>query len=160
MVQLMPGLLYVVVLTALFTVLLVSFTAVSLLSQARGIVRQRYIGSVFSKTNVKKVTRLRPILATMTAVLLTLKDVETDRLLTTFKRPAVMRLYKKCFYVRPYLSSGAYLVRLSDIDTVSIVNGILIIAFTQADRTIVLQCQGHNLSSWRDSLNRLISNHK
>ena len=48
MVQLMPGLLYVVVLTALFTVLLVSFTAISLLSQARAIVRQRYIGSVFS----------------------------------------------------------------------------------------------------------------
>jgi hypothetical protein len=160
MVQLMPGLLYVVVLTALFTVLLVGFTAVSLLSQARAIVRQRYISSVFSKKNVKKVARLQPILATMTAVLLNLKDAETDRLLTTFKRPAAMRLYEKCFYVRPYLSSGAYLVPVSDIDTVSTVNGILVVAFTHADRTIVLQCQSHNLSNWRDSLNRLISNHK
>jgi hypothetical protein len=160
MVQLMPGLLYVVVITVLFTVLLVSFTAVSLLSQARGIVRKRYIGSVFGKKNVKKVAGLRPIMATMTAVLLTLKDLETDRLLTTSKRPAVMRLYEKCFYMRPYLSSGAYLVRMSDIDSVSTVNGILVVGFTQADRTIVLQCQGHNLSAWRDSLNRLISNHK
>lgn len=160
MVQLMPGLLYVVVLTALFTVLLVSFTAVSLLSQARAIVRQRYIGSVFSQKNVQKVAKLRPILATKTAVLLTLKDVETDRLLTTFKRPAAMRLYDKCFYVRPYLSSGAYLVRLSDIETVSIAHDTLQVAFTQVDRTIVLQCRGHNLLQWRDSLNRLISNHK
>ncbi|MEI7827785.1 MAG: hypothetical protein WCI87_08345 [Euryarchaeota archaeon] len=160
MVQLMPGLLYVVLLTALFTVLLVSFTAVSLLSQARGIVRKRYIGSVFSKKNVKKVAKRQPLLATMTAMLLALKDVETDRLLTTFKRPAMMRLYEKCFYVKPYFSSGAYLVRMSDINTVSTVNGILVVTFTQADRTIVLQCRGHNLSNWRDSLNRLISNHK
>jgi hypothetical protein len=160
MVQLMPGLLYVVVITVIFTVLLVSFTAVSLLSQARGIVRKRYIGSVFGKKNVKKVAGLRPIMATMTAVLLTLKDVETDRVLTTFKRPAAMRLYNKCFYVRPYFSSGAYLVRMSDIDSVSTVNGVLVIAFTQADRTIVLQCQGNNLPTWLDSLNRLISNHK
>jgi len=160
MVQLMPGLLYVIVLTALFTVLLVSFTAVSLLSQARAIVRQRYIGSVFSKKNVQKVARLRPILATKTAVLLTLKDVETDRLLTTFKRPAAMRLYDKCFYVRPYLSSGAYLVRLSDIETVSIAHDSLQVAFTQADRTILLQCRGHNLLQWRDSLDWLILNHK
>ena len=160
MVQLMPGLLYVVVLTALFTVLLVSFTAVSLLSQARSIVRQRYIGSVFSNKNVKKVARLQPILATKTAVLLTLKDVETDRLLTTFKRPAAMRLYDKCFYVRPYLSSGAYLVRLSDIETVSIAHDTLQVAFTQVDRTIVLQCRGHNLLQWRDSLDWLILNHK
>jgi len=160
MVQLMPGLLYVVLLTALFTVLLVSFTAVSLLSQARGIVRKRYIGSVFSKKNVKKVAKRQPLLATMTAMLLALKDVETDRLLTTFKRPAMMRLYEKCFYVKPYFSSGAYLVRMSDINTVSTVNGILVVTFTQADRTIVLQCRGHNLSNWRDSLNRRISNHK
>jgi len=160
MVQLMPGLLYVAVITALFTVLLVTFTAVALLSQARAIVRQRYVGSVFSKKNVQKVANLPPILATMTAMLLTLRDVETDRLLTTFKRPAAMRLYKKCFYVRPYLSSGAYLVRLSDIETVSIAHDTLQVAFTQADRTILLQCRGHNLSKWRDSLNRLISNHK
>ena len=160
MVQLMPGLLYVVVITALFTVLLVSFTAVMLLSQARAIVRQRYVGPVFSKKNVKKMARLRPILATKMAVLLALKDVETDRLLTTFRRPAAMRLYENCFYVRPYFSSGAYLVRMSDIDTASTVNGLLAVVFTHADRTIVLQCQGHNLSSWRDSLNRLISNHK
>lgn len=160
MVQLFPGLLYVLILTVLFTVLLVSFTAASLLSQARAIVRQRYIGSVFSGKNVKKVAKRRPILATMTAVLLNLKDVESNRLLTTFKRPAAMRLYQKCFFVKPYFSSGAYLVQNSDIKTVSIVNGALNVTFMQEDRIILLQCRGYNLSKWRDSLNALIMNHK
>jgi hypothetical protein len=160
MVQLFPGLLYVLILTVLFTVLLVSFTAASLLSQARAIVRQRYIGSVFSGKNVKKVAKRRPILATMTAVLLNLKDVESNRLLTTFKRPAAMRLYQKCFYVKPYFSSGAYLVQNSDIKAVSIVNGTLNVTFMQEDRIILLQCRGYNLSKWRDSLNALVLNHK
>src|SRR5665647_373847 len=160
MVQLFPGLLYVLIITVLFTVLLVSFTAVSLLSQARAIVRKRYIGSVFSNKNVKKVAKRRPILATMTAVLLNLTDVEADRLLTTFKRPAAMSLYQKCFYVKPYFSSGAYLVQNSDIKAVSIVNGALNVTFMQEDRIILLQCRGYNLSKWRDSLNALILNHK
>jgi hypothetical protein len=160
MVQLFPGLLYVFIITVLFTVLLVSFTAASLLSQARAIVRQRYIGSVFSKKNVKKVGKHRPVLATMTAVLLNVKDVESSRLLTTFKRPAVMRLYKKCFYIRPYFSSGAYLVQNSDIKAAGIVNGSLSVEFMREDRTILLQCRGHNLLKWRDSLNALILNHK
>ncbi len=160
MVQLFPGLLYVFIITVLFTVLLVSFTAVSLLSQARAIVRHRYIGSVFSKKNVKKVAKFRPVLATMTAVLLNLKDVESNRLLTTFKRPAAMRLYQKCFYVKPYFSSGAYLVQNSDIKAVSLVNGTLNVTFMQEDRIILLQCNGHNLSKWRDSLNALILDHK
>jgi hypothetical protein len=160
MVQLFPGLLYVFILTVLFTVLLVSFTAASLLSQARAIVRQRYIGSVFSNQNVKKVGKRHPVLATMTAVLLNLKDVESNRLLTTFKRPAVMRLYKKCFYVKPYFSSGAYLVQNSDIKAVAIVNGTLNVEFMREDRIILIQCRGRNVSKWRDSLNALILNHK
>jgi hypothetical protein len=160
MVQLFPGLLYVLILTVLFTVLLVSFTAASLLSQARAIARQRYIGSVFSTKNVKKVAKRRPILATLTAVLLNLKDVDSNRLLTTFKRPATMRLYQKCFFVKPYFSSGAYLVKNSDIKAVSIVNGALNVTFMQEDRIILLQCRGYNLSKWRDSLNALIMDHK
>ncbi len=160
MVQLFPGLLYVFIITVIFTVLLVSFTAASLLSQSRAIVRQRYVGSVFSKRNVKKVAKYRPVLATSTAVLLNLKDVESTRLLTTFKRPAAMRLYKKCFYIRPYLSSGAYLVKNSDIKTVSIVNDTLNVAFMREDRIILLQCRGQNLLKWRDSLNALILDHK
>jgi hypothetical protein len=96
----------------------------------------------------------------MTAVLLNLKDVESNRLLTTFKRPAAMRLYQKCFFVKPYFSSGAYLVQNSDIKTVSIVNGALNVTFMQEDRIILLQCRGYNLSKWRDSLNALIMNHK
>jgi hypothetical protein len=160
MVQLFPGLFYVIILTVIFTVLLVSFTAASLLSQARAIVRQRYIGAVLSKKNVKKVANFRPILATMTAVLLNLKDVESNRLLTTFKRPAAMRLYMKCLYVQPFFSSGAYLVQISDIKAASIVQNTLNVTFAREDRIILLQCRCHNLSKWCDSLNTLILNHK
>ena len=160
MVQYFPGLLYVFIVTVVFTVLLVSFTAISLLSQARAIVRQRYVGSVFSKKNIKKVAKFRPVLATMTAVLLNVKDVESNRLLTTFRRPAAMRLYETCFYIRPYFSSGAYLVQNSDIKAVSIVNDTLNVEFKREDRIILLQCRGHNLLKWRDSLNALFLNHK
>src|SRR5674476_881959 len=160
MVQLFPGLFYVFILTALFTVFLVSFTAASLLSQARAIVRKRYIGSVFSDNNVKKVAKFRPFLATKMAVLVSLKDVESNRLLTTFKRPASMRLYEGCFYVRPYFSSGAYLIQNSDIKAVSVVNSTLNVTFMQEDRIILLQCRGYNLLKWADSLNALILNHK
>jgi hypothetical protein len=160
MVQLIPGLLYVIVLTAIFTVLLVSLTAVSLLSQARAIVRQRYLGSVVSRRNVYKVAKLRPILATATAILLQVKDVETNRLLTTFKRPAAMRLYEKCLYIKPYFTSGAYLIRVDDIDNVSTTSNALAVTFAHEDRVIVLQCRARKLSKWRDSLHWLISSRK
>jgi len=141
MFQLIPGLLYVIVLTAVFTVLLVSLTAASLLSQARTIVRQRYIGSVVSKRNVYKVTKLRPIRATAAAILLQVKDIETNRLLTTFKRPAAMRLYEQCFYIRPYFTSGAYLIRVIDIANVSTTRNALVVTFVHEDRVIALQCR-------------------
>jgi hypothetical protein len=157
---LIPGLLYVIVLTAIFTVLLVSLTAASLLSAARAIVRQRYLGSVVSKRNVYKVAKLRPIRATATAVLLQVKDTETNRLLTTFKRPAAMRLYEQCFYIKPYFASGAYLIRVNDIDNVSTTGNALVVTFVHEDRVIVLQCRAPKLSKWRDSLHWLISNHK
>jgi len=160
MVQLIPGLLYVIVLTAVFTVLLVSLTAASLLSQARAIVRQRYLGSVVSRGNVYKVAKLRPVLATATAVLLQVKDVETNRLLTTFKRPATMRLYEQCFYVKPYFTSGAYLIGVNDIDNVSTTSNALVVTFAREDRVIVLQCRASHISRWRDALRRLIPSHK
>ena len=160
MVQLIPGLLYVIVLTAIFTVLLVSLTAASLLSQARAIVRRRYLGSVVSSRNVHKVAKLRPILATATAVLLQVQDMETNRLLTTFKRPAAMRLYEQCFYIKPYFASGAYLIGVNDIDNVSTTSNALVVTFAHEDRVIVLQCRAPHISKWRDSLRWLISNHK
>jgi hypothetical protein len=160
MFQLIPGLLYVIVLTAVFTVLLVSLTAASLLSQARTIVRQRYIGSVVSKRNVYKVAKLRPIRATAAAILLQVKDIETNRLLTTFKRPAAMRLYEQCFYIRPYFTSGAYLIRVNDIANVSTTRNALVVTFVHEDRVIALQCRAPNISKWRDSLHLLISTHK
>jgi hypothetical protein len=160
MTQLMPGLLYVAILTGIFTVLLVSLTAVSLLSQARAIVRQRYIGTVYSRKNIEIVGGIKPILATLTALLLALRDVETARNLTTFKRPAAMRLYEKWLYLRPYFSSGAYLVPLSDITRVSVTKDALAVAFSHGERTIVLHCRCSSLSKWQDSLNRLSSIHK
>jgi hypothetical protein len=160
MAQLMPGLLYVIVTTAIFTVLLVSLTAVSLLSQARAIVRRRYIGTVYSRKNIEIVGRRKPVLATITAVLQSVRDVETDRELTTFKRPATVRLYENWFYLKPHFSSGAYLVPLSDVTSVSITNDALAVAFSHGERTLVLLCRCKDLSNWQDSLNRLRSNHK
>jgi hypothetical protein len=160
MFQLMPGILYVIMLTVAFTVLLVSLTAASLLSQARAIVRQRYLGSVFSRKNVKRVAKLRPIRATVTAILLQVQDVETNRLLTTFKRPARVRLYEQCLYVKPHFASGAYLVRINDVDDVSINDNALLVTFTHKDRAIVLRCRVSNPAKWRDSLRALISDHK
>ena len=160
MVQLIPGLLYVVVLTAVFTVLLVSLTAASLLSQARAIVRQRYLGPVVSKRNVYKVAKLRPIRASATAILLQVKDLETNRLLTTFKRPAAMKLYEECFYIKPYFTSGAYLIRVNDIANVSTTSNALVVTFAHEDRVIALQCRAPHISKWRDSLHLVISTHK
>ena len=160
MAQLMPGLLYVVILTAIFTVLLVSLTALSLLSQARAIARQRYIGSLYSHKNLELVGRHKPVLATMTAVMQSIRDVETDRQLTTFKRPATVRLYENWFYVKPHFSSGAYLLPLSDITSVSVINDALAVAFSHGERTVVLQCRCKNPTNWQDSLNRLRFNHK
>jgi len=160
MVQLIPGLLYVIVLTAIFTVLLVSLTAALLLSQARAIVRQRYLGPVVSKRNVYTVAKLRPIRATATAILVQVKDIETNRLLTTFKRPATMRLYEQYFYIKPYFTSGAYLIRVNDIDNVSTTSNALVVTFTHEDRVISLQCRARNISKWLDSLHLLISTHK
>lgn len=160
MAQLMPGLLYVAIITTIFTVLLVSLTAVSLLSQARAIVRQRYIGTVYSRKNVELVARLKPVLATMTALLLAIRDVETNRELTTFKRPAALRLYENWLYLRPYFSPGAYLVPLSDITCVSIVKDALVVEFSHGERTIALRCRCQSRSTWQDSLNRLSSNYK
>jgi hypothetical protein len=151
----MPGILYVIVLTVAFTVLLVSFTAASLLSQARAIVRQRYLRSVFSRRNVKRVAKLRPIRATVTAVLLQVQDVETNRLLTTFKRPATVRLYERCLYVRPHFASGAYLVRKNTIDDVSIKDNALLVTFTHEGRAIALRCRVSNPSKWLDSFRAL-----
>ena len=158
MVQLIPGLLYVIVLTAIFTVLLVSLTAVSLLSQARAIVRHRYLGSVVSRRNVYKVAKLRPIRSTPTAILLQVRDTEANRLLTTFKRPAAMRLYEQYFYIKPYFSPAAYLIRVEDIDNVSTTSNALVVTFAHEDRVIVLQCRAPKLSKWRDSMRSLISN--
>jgi len=158
--QLMPGLLYVFIITAVFTVLLISVTAVSLLSSARAIVRRRYINSIFGENNVAKASKSRPILAKPMGVLLSVEDAETNRLLTTFKRPAELRLYHEFFYVRPYLSRSAYLIQIEAIHNISITRNILVLAFEHRGRRIIVKCWARSLAKWRNRLKRLISDHK
>ena len=145
-----------IVITVVFTVLLIGGTAASLLTQARAIVRKRYIGPVFSESNTKKVSKLRPVLVTATGVLISVKDETTNRLLTTFKRPAELRLYDEFFFARPFFSSSAYLVPLRDVLETSIVDNTLVITFKHDDREITLRCKSYNLAKWINTLNRLI----
>ncbi|MGZ4903238.1 MAG: hypothetical protein ACXVIG_00690 [Halobacteriota archaeon] len=160
MLQLLPGLLYVIVITAVFTALLISFTAVFLLTQARAVVRKRYLGPVFSKGNTWQVLKLRPLLITIMGVLICVRDEGTRRSLITFKRPAELRLYDKFFYCRPFFSSGAYLIPLKDTLETSFVNNTLTLIFEHDDREITIRCKSYGLVKWRETLNRLISDHK
>lgn len=158
--QLMPGLLYVFIVTAVFTVLLISATAVLLLSSARAIVRRRYISSIFGEKNVAKASKSRPILAKPVGLLLSIEDAETNRLLTTFKRPAELRLYQDFFYARPYFSRSAYLIQIEAIHEISITGNVLVLALEYQGRRIIVKCWARNLANWRNRLERLISEHK
>ncbi len=157
--QLIPGLLYVIVITVVFTVVLITATAASLLTQARAIVRKRSIGPVLSQSNTKKVAALRPTFATL-GTLVNVKDETINRLLTTFKRPAELRLYDEFFYVRPLFSSSAYLIPLKETLNISLVNKTLIITFQHDDHNIALRCKSRNRAKWFDALNRRIPDHK
>jgi len=157
MLQLMPGLLYVIVITAVFTVLLIGLTAVSLLSQARAIVRKRYLGPLISRTNTWRVLKMRPRLVTIAGVLINVKDESANRLLTTFKRPAELRLYDEFFYVRPFFSSSAYLIPLEETLEASLVNDVLVIAFQRDGHRITLRCRSYNIAKWFNALNKRIA---
>ncbi len=158
--QLFPGLLYVIVITVVFTAALVSLTAAFLLSQARAIVRKRSLGPIFSKGNTWRVSKLRPILTTLAGVLISVKDESANRLLTTFKRPAELRLYKEYFYVRPLFSPSAYLIPVEDLLETSVADGTLVALFKHDDHDITLRCKSYNLVKWVNTLNRLILDHK
>ncbi len=156
----MPGILYVIVITAVFTALLISFTAAFLLTQARAIVRRRYLGSLFSNNNVMKAAKVRPLQITLAGMLISVKDEETQRKLTTFKRPAELRLYQEFFYIRPFFSPSAYLIPLKKIRRVSMIKHTLVVSFEHEDREITLRCKSYNLARWFNALNRRISDHK
>jgi len=156
MLQLMPGLLYVFIITAVFTVLLISATAVFLLSSARAIVHRRYLNSVFNEKNVAKASKSRPILAKPVGFLLSIEDAETHRLLTTFKKPAELRLYHDFFYLRPYFSRSAYLIQIEAIHDISFTGNILVLALEHRGRRIIVKCWARNLGNWRNRLKRLI----
>ncbi|MGZ4940235.1 MAG: hypothetical protein ACXV4Z_07155 [Halobacteriota archaeon] len=156
MLQLMPGLLYVIVITAVFTILLIGFTAVFLLSQARAIVRKRYLGPIFSEANTLRMLKVRPSLVTIAGVLISVKDESTSRLLTIFKRPAELRLYDEFFYVRPFFSSSAYLIPLEETLEASLVDKVLVVMFQHDDHRITLRCRSYNIAKWFNALNRRI----
>ncbi len=158
MLQLLPGLLYVIVITAIFTALLIGGTAVFLLTQARAITRKRSLGTVFSYRNTRKVLKLRPLLVTRAGVLLSVKDENVNRLLTTFRMPAEFRLYNEFLYVRPYFSSSAYLVPLEDMREASLTDDTLVMAFEHDDHKIVLRCKTRARAKWCNTLNKLITN--
>jgi len=156
MLQLMPGLLYVIVITAVFTTLLIGLTAVLLLSQARAIVRKRCLGPIFSTTNTLRMLKVRPSLVTIAGVLISVKDESANRLLTTFKRPAELRLYDEFFYVRPFFSSSAYLIPLEETLEASLVDGALVLTFQHDDHRITLRCKSYRIVKWFNALNRRI----
>ncbi len=158
MVQLLPGLLYVLVITVVFTALLIGGTAIVLLTQARAIVRRRSLGSVVSKGNVRKALKFKTLLITRAGLLVSVQDESINRKLTTFTRPAELRLSAESLYVRPIFSRSAYLVPLIDVLETSLEGSTLVIAFTCDDHRIVLRCKTTAREKWFNTLNKLIAN--
>jgi hypothetical protein len=157
MVDVVSGILLVLVLTLIFTIALVGGTAVWLLSSARAIVHQRSIGNVYSKTNVKKMARLKPIAHTYSAVLINIRDVSINRWLTTFKRPGEIKLFKDSLYFKPYFSGRAYLISMIDVSDVSVNGRKVTLEFIREDRKIDMQYCVRNALLWFETIQKLKS---
>ncbi len=100
---------------------------------------------------------MRPRLVTIAGVLVNVKDESANRLLTTFKRPAELRLYDDFFYVRPFFSSSAYLIPLEETLEASLVNDVLVIGFQHDGHRITLRCRSYNIAKWFNALNKRIA---
>ncbi len=151
------GILLVVVLTLIFTIVLVGGTAVWLLSSARAIVHERSIGNVYSKANVKKTARLKPIAHTYSAVLIAIRDASVNRSLTTFKRPGEMKLFRDSLYFKPYFSGRAYLISMSDVTDVSVCGRKVSFEFSRGERQITVQYYVNNASLWFEAIKKMKS---
>jgi hypothetical protein len=157
MITVVSGVLLVIVLTIIFTVALVGGTAVFLLASARAIVHERSIGDVYSKANIKKWGRLKPIAHTYGAVLTYVRDVSINRFLTTFKRPGEIKLFKDALYFKPYLTRRAYLISMIDVTDVSINGRKVALEFNRGDRKINMQYCVRDASQWCEAIQKLKS---
>ena len=101
MVNVVSGIVLVIYRALIFTIALVGGTVVFLLSSARAIVHERSIGNVYSKANIKKKAKLKPIADTYSAVLINIRDVSINRFLTAFKRPGEIKLFKIRYTLSP-----------------------------------------------------------
>lgn len=155
MVNVVSGIVLVIVLTLIFTIALVGGTAVFLLSSARAIVHKRSIGDVYSKANVKKKARLKPIEHTYSAVLINIRDVSINRLLTTFKRPGEIKLFKDSLYFKPYFSRRAYLISMIDVTDVSVNGRKVSLEFSRDDRKINMLYYVRSALSWCEAIQKL-----
>ncbi len=151
------GILLVIVLTVIFTIALVGGTAVFLLSSARAIVHERSIGNVYSKANIKKMARLKPIAHTHGAVLINIRNISINRYLTTFKRPGEIKLFKDSLYFKPHFSGRAYLISMIDVTDVSVNGKKVTLEFNREDRKIVMQYCVRNALLWFEAIQKLKS---
>ena len=156
----LSGILLVIILTLIFTIMLVGGTAVFLLSSARAIVHQRSIGDVYSKANIKKVTRFKPILHNYSAVLINVRNESTKRFLTTFSRPGEIKLFEKSLYFKPYFSGRAYLVNIIDVTHVGVDGREVTLEFSRGGQQIKMKYLVKNASQWPTTIQELKSKYK
>lgn len=160
MINVLSGILLVIILTLLFTIMLIGGTAVFLLSSARAIVHQRSIGDVYSKANMKKGARFKPILHNYSAVLINVRNESIKRFLTTFSRPGEIKLFEKSLYFRPYLSRRAYLINIIDVIYVGVDGRKVTLEFSRGAQQIRMQYLVKNASQWLTTIQELKSKHK
>ncbi len=132
-------------------------TAAFLLSSARAIVHERSIGNVYSKANIKKKAKLKPIAHTYSAVLINIRDVSINRFLTAFKRPGEIKLFKDSLYFKPYFSGRAYLISMIDVTDVSVNGRKVTLEFSRGDRKINMQYCVRNALLWFEAIQKLKS---
>jgi len=160
MINVLSGILLVIILTLIFTIMLVGGTAVFLLSSARAIVHQRSIGDVYSKANIKKVARFKPILHNYGAVLINVRNESSKRFLTTFSRLGEIKLFEKSLYFKPYFSGRAYLINIIDVTHVGVDGREVTLEFSRGTQQIKMQYLVKNASQWPKTIQELKSKYK
>jgi len=160
MINVVSGILLVIILTIIFTIMLVGGTAVFLLSSARAIVHQRSIGDVYRKANIKKGALFKPILHSYGAVLINARNDSIKRFLTTFSRPGEIKLFEKSLYFRPYFSGRAYLINIVDVTHVVVDGRKITLEFSRGAHQIRMQYLVKNASQWRTTIRELKSKYK
>jgi len=160
MIDVLSGILLVIVLTLIFTIMLVGGTAIFLLSSARAIVHERSIGDVYSGMNIKKAARFKPILHNYGAVLINVRDESINRFLTTFSRPGEIKLFQGSLYFKPYFSGRAYLIYVIDVTDVRIEGRKITLEFSRGAQQIKMQYLVRNASRWLTAVQELRSKYK